>query len=522
MHGPNFRLLFESAPGLYLVLTTDLTIVAVSDAYLAATMTRRDEILGRHLFDVFPDNPDDPTAEGSRNLRASLDRVQATKALDRMAIQKYDIRKPESEGGAFEVRYWSPVNSPVIGPSGEVAYILHRVEDVTAQVRARNETKQTETQLRLVLEQERLIVEAVEDYAFLTLDPDGTVMTWNVGARRLHGWEAGEIIGRNVALLYPAEDAAAGLPSRVLATAAAEGRAEANGWRLRKDGSRFWADVLVTALRDEAGELIGFSRIVRDFTERKRAETLLAERSAELERVNRELETFAYSVSHDLRAPLRSIAGFAQILNEDYAETLGVDGRESLGRIRAATKRMAELIDDLLALSRVTRLDLQPERVDLSALARRTIDDAQRRQPNRPVAATIADGAVVQGDPRLLALVLENLVGNAFKFTARTPEPRVEFGIDTGLGEENGNGAPVYFVRDNGAGFDMAYADKLFGPFQRLHSASEFPGTGVGLATVQRVLHRHNGRIWAESAPNAGATFYFTFMPEADTGENHA
>jgi light-regulated signal transduction histidine kinase (bacteriophytochrome) len=279
----------------------------------------------------------------------------------------------------------------------------------------------------------------------------------------------------------------------------------ADGWRVRKDGSRFWADVLVTALHDEKGELIGFSRIVRDFTERKRAEMLLAERSAELERVNQELEAFAYSVSHDLRAPLRSIAGFAQVLNEDYAETLGVDGRESLGRIRNATKRMGDLIDDLLALSRVTRLELQRERVDLSAIARRAIDDAQRRQPNRPVASSVAEGAVVEGDSRLLTLVLENLVGNAFKFTSRIPEPRVEFGMESG----NGKG-PVYFVRDNGAGFDMAYADKLFGPFQRLHSTKEFPGTGVGLATVQRVLHRHNGRIWAEAAPGAGATFFFT------------
>jgi signal transduction histidine kinase len=233
-------------------------------------------------------------------------------------------------------------------------------------------------------------------------------------------------------------------------------------------------------------------------------EQRVVDRTTQLQAANKELETFAYSVSHDLRAPLRSIDGFSQVLAEDFGEKLGPEGQSPLLRIRAATKRMGHLIDDLLTLSQVTRAEIRRERVNLSSLARRVAEEAQQREPQRPVTLIVAEDAVVEGDPRLLGLVLENLIGNAFKFTAKTSDPRIEFGVD-----RNG-GRPVYFVRDNGAGFDMAYANKLFGPFQRLHAATEFQGTGIGLATVQRILHRHGGRVWAEGAVDGGATFYFT------------
>ncbi|MBZ5542914.1 MAG: PAS domain-containing protein [Acidobacteriia bacterium] len=233
-------------------------------------------------------------------------------------------------------------------------------------------------------------------------------------------------------------------------------------------------------------------------------EQRVVERTAELAAANKELEAFAYSVSHDLRAPLRAIDGFSQAIVEDYSEKLDDQGKGYLARTRKAAQRMADLIDDMLSLSRVTRWEMQREQVDLSALAGHIVADLRQSEPARNVEAVIAGGVVAHGDRRLLEIALQNLLGNAWKFSSKQPRARVEFGMN------NRNGQTVYFVRDNGAGFDMAYADKLFGAFQRLHAQGEFEGTGVGLATVQRIIHRHGGRVWGESAVGKGATFSFT------------
>ena len=234
-------------------------------------------------------------------------------------------------------------------------------------------------------------------------------------------------------------------------------------------------------------------------------ERRVTERTAELEVVNRDLESFSYSVSHDLRAPLRSIDGFSQALLEDYVDTLDEQGKDYLQRVRASAQGMGYLIDDLLALSRVTRSEMRRETVSLSALAEAVMDEVRRAEPQRRVEVAIQPGLQAVGDLQLLRIVLANLLSNAWKFTGRQPQPRIEFGA-----MRNADGAPTYFVRDNGVGFDMAYADKLFGPFQRLHSLSEFPGTGIGLATVQRIVHRHGGQVGAEGVPGQGATFSFT------------
>jgi light-regulated signal transduction histidine kinase (bacteriophytochrome) len=224
-----------------------------------------------------------------------------------------------------------------------------------------------------------------------------------------------------------------------------------------------------------------------------------------LKAVNHELEAFSYSVSHDLRAPLRSIDGFSQALLEDCAEQLDPTGQDYLRRIRAATQRMGLLIDDLLTLARVTRSDLHQESVNLSQMAETLCQHLQQRHPDRPVQFTIEPNLTVYGDSHLLQIVLDNLFNNAWKFTSRQIHPQISFGTTV---PDNGN--PVYFIRDNGVGFDMAFVDKLFKPFQRLHGMQEFPGNGVGLATVQRIIHRHGGQVWAEGALNQGSTFYFT------------
>lgn len=240
----------------------------------------------------------------------------------------------------------------------------------------------------------------------------------------------------------------------------------------------------------------------------------------ELEATNRELESFSYSVSHDLRAPLRSIDGFSQILLEDYADSLDEEGADYLGRVRAASQRMGQLIDDLLTLSRTARVSLRREAVDLSEIAGSVAAELRRRDPERGIEFVITEGVRASGDPRLLRVALENLLGNAWKFTARTPEAKIEFGAI------RSSERAAYFVRDNGAGFDMAYAGKLFGAFQRLHSPEEFEGTGIGLATVQRVIRRHGGDVWAVGEVSTGATFYFTLTggvrPEQKSKEEGA
>lgn len=267
------------------------------------------------------------------------------------------------------------------------------------------------------------------------------------------------------------------------------------GWLL-------WGILQRTAIRPLEAEIAA----------RERKESELQQRTAELEAAVRELETFSYSVSHDLRAPLRAIDGFGRVLAEDYAHALDAEGRHYLERIRAAAQRMGHLIDDLLGLARTAHHTLQPVDVDLAALARETAERLMQGDPQRKVEWLIADDLEVRADVALMRVVLDNLLGNAWKYTARAAIPRIEFGVRAEDGET------LYYVCDNGAGFDMRYADKLFRPFHRLHG-SDYPGTGIGLALVQRIIHRHGGQIWAKSEPGQGACFYFTlgrFEPAAD------
>jgi signal transduction histidine kinase len=382
----DFRALFESAPASYLALAPDLTIIGVTDAYARATMQQREHMVGRALFEVFPDNPDDPAADGVHNLRASLDVVSRDKVPHTMAVQKYDIRRPDADGGGFEERYWSPVNTPVLDDRGELRYIIHAVEDVTALIRL-------------------------------------------------------EKLGE------------------------------------RKD-------------RAAAAALLG---------EQQR----LVESNTALAAANAELEAFCYAVAHDLRAPLRGIQGFSQALLEDYGTVVDGKGQGYLQRVAAAALRMSELIDDLLTLSRISRGPLLRAPVDLSAIARDVTTDVARRTPARVVTTNVAPGLTATADARLIRIVFENLIGNAWKFTSKTAHPVIGIGATT-VGETT-----AFFVRDNGAGFDDTQASKLFAPFQRMHSDKEFAGTGIGLATVQRIVRRHGGRVWAHAVVNGGATIYF-------------
>lgn len=378
-------------------------------------------------------------------------------------------------------------------------------------IRDISDRKKTEEALRQSEERFRLLVSGVEDYAILMLDREGRVVSWNNGAERIKGYRAEEILGQHFSRFYTTEDVERGKPVLALKLAAENGAFKDEGWRVRKDGTRFWANVAITALHDRKGQLRGFGKVTRDSTERKQAQDALerqrnelARSNAEMRAANRELEAFSYSVSHDLRAPLRSIDGFSLALLEDYSEKLDDEGKKHLERVRAATQRMGTLIDDLLNLARVTRASMRLEAVNVSEVATEVAEGLQKAQPDRKVDFRIEEGLDAMADSHLLRIALENLLGNAWKFTAKRASARIEFG------RTKNNGTSAFFVRDDGAGFDSAYADRLFGAFQRLHAMTDFPGTGVGLATVQRIIHRHGGRVWAESSVGRGATFYFT------------
>ncbi len=364
--------------------------------------------------------------------------------------------------------------------------------------RARDDSRRSDEQ-RLQL---AAIVESSGD-AIVATSLDGLIRSWNKGAERLFGYAADDVIGKPLTTLQPSgregEDAA--LVARLTK---GEPIAPVETVRRGKDGGELEVSITISPIRDALGALVGASMAARDISDRKRAEGEVGRAREAAEAANRELEAFNYSVAHDLRSPLRGINGFASVLLDDYGETLDEVGQRHLRRIRDAAQQMGQLIDGLLGLSRLTRVDLHSQRVDLSTLARATTERLAASQPDRAVEVVIRDGLVVSGDSTLLSAVLDNLLNNAWKFTRHRPNARIE------LGAVEEAGRTVYFVRDNGAGFDMAYVSKLFGVFQRLHAQSDFEGTGVGLATVQRIVHRHGGHIWADGKVGEGACFRFT------------
>lgn len=413
------------------------------------------------------------------------------------------------------------------------------------------------------------IVETTDD-AIVSKSLDGTILSWNAGAERMFGYPPAEILGRHISVLLPPDsvEEEAQIVQRLLRNDRIE---HYETVRVAKDGRRLDVSITISPISDPDGRIIGASKIIRDISERKGAEEALKrsrqeletrveertrelnmaqealkasnetleqriqERTAELEaaneslhssrlaalnlmedaiaarnhaeETNRELASFIYSVSHDLRGPLRSVAGFGAILQEKYAHRLNGQGVDYLTRICNGAEKMSRLIDDLLRLSTISRQAVERKEIDLSTIASGIAAELKEAAPDREVRVDIAKGITVRADPRLMEVMLSNLLRNSWKFTVKTPQAHIA------LGTAHQDGKCVYFVRDNGAGFDPEYAHKMFLPFHRLHTTDEFEGTGIGLAIVERIIRGHDGKIWAEGKEGQGATVYFTLGP---------
>ncbi len=625
----DFQNLFESVPDLYLLLSPDLTIAEVSTAYLTATLTKREEITGRKLFDVFPDNPGDPTANGVSNLQASLDTVKLTRAAHAMGIQKYDIPRPD---GTFEERFWKVLNSPVFN-DGELILIVHKVEDVTefellkkqaeAQQKRGNELEAAEKiHLKNIKNQENLFLKIFDlspVSIHITDVESGKLLHVNKAFENLFQFKSKDIIGKTtieikmtdearradtmrkmnehggkMANLEIELDVANGTRKNMLMTSEVieinsrpsfmVAMVDITQRRIMEDELRKANQFLDTILENipnmvfvkdatdlrflrinEAGEkMLGVGRDAllgkndydlfptdqADFFTQKDQEVIISKKLLEIDeepintkngerwlhtrkipviengkplylvgisdditarkkqqddilQLNKELEAFTYSVSHDLRAPLRAVSGYAQMLDEDYGKALDAEGKRLLHTISQNAERMGQLIDNLLAFSRIGKKSLVVSDTDMKLLVNETIAELRKTGDWR-TDIKIGELHSIKSDHGLMYHVMANLVGNGIKYSSKKENPVVEIGS-----EQMGNEI-IFSVKDNGAGFDMRYANKLFGVFQRLHGPEEFDGTGVGLAIVQRIISKHGGRVWAEGIPGEGATFYFS------------
>jgi PAS domain S-box-containing protein len=357
-----------------------------------------------------------------------------------------------------------------------------------------------------------LLVDTIRDYAILLLDGEGTITTWNAGAARLKGYTEAQAVGRNFSMFYTEEDRAHGLPQTLLATAVREGRVENEGWRVRRDGSRFWANVLITAIKEPDGALIGFGKVVRDLTERRDAEQRVRDANARLERTNRELDRFAAVAAHDLQEPLRTIGGFSGLLVERHGGDLDGAARKYLDHITSGVTRMSQMVDDLLDYARAAESSgVGGDTVVLADAVAGVLGELQAtiEEHGTPVQVDVARDLHVHAEARDVEAALRNLISNAVKFAA-VEEPRV-----TITAELLDDGRDVRLeVVDNGMGIDPQDRPRLFQPFARLPSAAGQPGTGLGLAIAQRVVERNSGSIGVDSTTGAGSRFWFT-LPAA-------
>lgn len=435
------------------------------------------EIIGRPIAALCP-------ADRVEEIRVILDTISRGERV--VHLETVRLRK---DGTTIPV---SVTVSPICGEGGALIGASSIARDLSAQLQLRGAAGLRRAEARF-----RGLIDAAPD-AMVCVAGDGQIVLVNAQTERLFGYQRAELEGRLVETLVPDASRAVHPRRRAGYLADPVPRPMGAGMHLtgrRRDGSTFPADISLSAIDTDDGTLV--TAAVRDVSEQRR-------RQDDLERANRNLESFAYSMAHDLRTPLRALAGYSAALVDECGDGLGEAGRGYAGRIQAASEQMGTLIDNLLHLSRVSRAQIDLREIDLGAEAAAIAQELQRDDPERCVRFTIERPVLAVADRTLVRMALQSLLGNAWKFTSRRTDASIEFGTTP---PEN---HVICYVRDNGVGFDPAYADKLFKPFQRLHTTREFPGSGVGLASVKQIVERHGGRVWAEGAVGEGATFYLT------------
>jgi PAS domain S-box-containing protein len=363
-------------------------------------------------------------------------------------------------------------------------------------------------ELRRSEERFRLLVESVRDYAIFVLEPDGTVATWNPGASRFKGYAAKEIVGKHFSLFYTPEDLAVDKPAVELREAELVGRVEDEGWRVRKDGTRFWANVVITALRDEGGTLIGFAKVTRDLTERREAEERLRQALVDLTRSNRDLDEYASFVAHDLQEPLRKMASFAELLEYEYGGQLDDKAHGYILAVVDAARRMRALITEVMDYSRLESTAAPFEPLDLGEVVAEVLRDLDDRVRDADADVVVDPLPRISGDAGALARVFQNLLWNAIKY--RDPARKLTVWVSA----RRQGSEWILSVVDNGIGFDPAFAARILRPFQRLHPTERYPGSGLGLASSAKIVEKHRGRLWAAATPGQGATFYVSLPAE--------
>jgi PAS domain S-box-containing protein len=457
-----------------------------------------EEIIGRHFSvfytqeDIARDHPADELAIAARE--------------GRYEEEGWRLRKDGS-------RFWANVViTALVDERGDLVGFGKVTRDLTARRLSEEQARTQATDLLEVnrnLAQFQLLVSTIRDYAIFILDPGGHVRTWNLGAEAIKGYTEPEVVGRHFAIFYTEDDNARNHPAEELEIAAREGRFEEEGWRLRKDGSRFWASVVITALRNEQGILVGYAKITRDLTDRREAEEELRRTASELQRSNAELERFASAAAHDLVEPLHTIAGLTDLVMRRHADKIDEDGREALGHIRSGAERLRGLVDGLLAYARASHEALQRTPVSVGEAVEHVLDGLRVTLQER--GARVERGAghlgTVLADERLLELVLQNLIANALKFNDRE-HPLVAISCEPTDGELR------LTVADDGIGIAPQHQEQVFGLFSRLHGIDRYPGTGMGLALCRRIIERHGGDMGVDSAPGQGSRFWFT-LPAA-------
>ena len=499
----DFRSAFEALPGNFLLLSTDFTMIGASDARLRATHTKREQIVGRKLFEVFPDNPDDLSADGASNLRASLDRVLARRAVDVMPVQKYDIRRPDAEGGGFEERYWSPVNVPVIGADGEVEYLIHIVEDVTAAVQLRGSSDQLAREVQHHADLTRLVIQRAHS-AFISMDTRGLIIEWNPSAERIFGWRRDEVMGRLVSdVMIPERYRARHREGLFRFLGTGEGPVLDNTVEIEamhRDGHEFAIALTISPIVLDGEHT--FHAFIQDVSERRRHEAdrerhvvELAQANAQLAMADQLKDQFLAMASHEMRTPLTAIAGFATTMQNMWVELKDEQKREFVGIIGEQTARLQRLVDDLLTLARIESGGLEARAEEITVA--KALEQTVRELGVEDVRVECSEQLTARADPDQLQQILTNYLGNAVKYGA---EP---FALSARRVENN----VEIRVADQGMGVPAEFVPSLFERFSRATSTSSIPGTGLGLSITRGLARAQGGDTWYEPNQPRGACF---------------